>query len=62
MHVNYNLELLLMKYFETFRIKGNVTFFTKAFCRFVAAITPSLIALNNHVTVAIITHLGAYVI
>ena len=44
-----------MKYFETLRIKGNVTFFTKVFYSFVAATTSSLITLTNPVTIVMIT-------
>ena len=58
--VNHRVKLFLMKYFETFSMKGNVKFSTKAFCRFVAATTLSLITLTNLMAVAIITYSRIY--
>ena len=54
------VKLLLMKYFETLRLQGNVTFFAKGFCRFVAVTTPSLKTLTNPAAAVIITYARVY--
>ena len=53
-------KVVLMKHFERLTMKGNLTFFTKVFYRFVVATTSLLIILTNQVTIVIISCARAF--